>query len=207
MQLTVSDWPEGFASVGFDSVVANKGQLGTGLEIRDNIVAHNRGRGLLIKAGGGTVSGNSIVDPAWWGIMVRHFTGSCHVFTSCCCFTVCLISSLISALDWSVTFLWAMQVMPETAWQEADWVSNLNISNNTVDANFGGIFVGLIRPNNLGSGQFLNHANVSILGNTVANASYAPIMITSTQGVVIGNNTIRDCLCQPPPYGQGFTCV
>ena len=72
MQLTVSDWPEGFASVDFDSVLANKGQQGTGLEIRDNVVAHNRGRGLLIKAGGGIVSGNSIVNPAWWGIMVRH---------------------------------------------------------------------------------------------------------------------------------------
>ena len=79
MQLTVSDWPEGFASVGFDSVLANKGQLGTGLEIRDNIVAHNRGRGLLIKAGGGTVSGNTIVNPAWWGIMVRPaVTPPCH---------------------------------------------------------------------------------------------------------------------------------
>ena len=97
--------------------------------------------------------------------------------------------------------------MPETAWQEASWVNNLKISENMVDSNFGGIFVGLIRPNNLGSGQFLNHANVSILGNLVVNASYAPIMVTSTEGVIIGNNTIKDCLCQPPPYGQGFTCV
>ena len=71
MQLTVSDWPAGFASVGFDSVLANEGHLGTGLEIRDNVIAHNRGRGLLIKAGGGVVIGNSIINPAWWGIMVR----------------------------------------------------------------------------------------------------------------------------------------
>ena len=97
--------------------------------------------------------------------------------------------------------------MPETAWQEADWVENLSISGNLVDANFGGILVGLIRSNDLGSGQYPNHANVSILGNMVVNASYAPIMVTSTQGVVIGNNTIKDCLCRPPPYGQGFTCV
>ena len=54
--------------------------------------------------------------------------------------------------------------MPDVAWLEADWVHDLAITGNTVDARYGGIFVGLLRPNSLGSGAYLNHANVSITG-------------------------------------------
>ena len=44
-------------------------------------------------------------------------------------------------------------------------------------------------------------------GNTVINASYAPVLVTSAHDVIIGNNTIRDCLCESPSYGQGFKCA
>ena len=57
-----------------------------------------------------------------------------------------------------------VQVMPDISWLEADWVQDLTITGNTVVARYGGIFVGLLRPNNLGSGTFLNHANISITG-------------------------------------------
>lgn len=97
-----------------------------------------------------------------------------------------------------------LQVMPDISWLEADWVQDLEITNNTVDATYGGIFVGLIRPNDMGSGRYLNHANVSILGNTIINASYAPVLVTSAHDLVVGGNTIQNCLCSPPNFGQGM---
>ena len=96
--------------------------------------------------------------------------------------------------------------MPDLSWLEADWVQDLVIANNTVDASYGGIFVGLIRGNDMGSGRYPNHANVSITGNTIVNASAVPLLVTSAHDVIIGGNTVQDCLCAPPNYGQGTRC-
>ena len=74
-QLTVSDWPDSFSRVGFDSFIANREHQGAGLQIINNTISGNRGRGLLIKAGNGTLQGNTIVNPAWWGIMVSGTLG------------------------------------------------------------------------------------------------------------------------------------
>ena len=71
-QLSVSEWPDSFASVGFDSFIANRNHQGAGLQVINNTISGNRGRGLLIKAGNGTLQGNTIVNPAWWGIMVSN---------------------------------------------------------------------------------------------------------------------------------------
>jgi hypothetical protein len=94
--------------------------------------------------------------------------------------------------------------MPEAYWMEADWTHNLTVTNNYMDTPFGGILLGLVRPNDLGSGQFLNHGQVTISNNTIENTNYAPLLLTSAQDVVVGNNTIRDCMCGPVPVGQGF---
>jgi hypothetical protein len=96
------------------------------------------------------------------------------------------------------------QVMPEACWMEADWSQNLRIADNYVQAGYGGIFVGLIRSSDLGSGQYLNHDGITITGNTIVDSAYAPILVTSAKGVVVGGNTIKNCLCRLPPPGQGF---
>ncbi len=96
--------------------------------------------------------------------------------------------------------------MPESYWMEADWTHNLRVADNYVDVSFGGILVGLIRSNDLGSGEYLNHGQITITNNTVTNANYAPILVTSAKDVVVGGNTIQDCLCGKPNVGQGFRC-
>ena len=87
---------------------------------------------------------------------------------------------------------------------ESDWARNLRIADNYVQASYGGIFVGLIRRSDLGSGQYLMHDGITITGNTVVDAAYAPILVTSAKGVVIGGNTVKNCLCRLPGPGQGF---
>lgn len=82
--------------------------------------------------------------------------------------------------------------MPEVSWQEADWVQDLTISGNLINTTFGGIFVGLVAGNDMGPGQFLGHRNISILNNTIANANYAPILVTSAQ---VWPET--GCICMP----------
>lgn len=115
-----------------------------------------------------------------------------------------LMSFPLSGTRGAESALPAPQIMPEASWMESDWSRNLRIADNYVQAAYGGIFVGLIRRGDLGSGQYLNHDGIEIAGNTIVDALYAPILVTSSKDVVIGGNTIRDCLCGPPPPGQGF---
>lgn len=98
----------------------------------------------------------------------------------------------------------ALQIMPESYWMEADWSQNVRITDNYVDAMYGGILLGLIRNGDLGSGEFLNHGQITITNNTVVNANYAPILVTSAKDVVIGGNTIKNCMCGPPSIGAAF---
>lgn len=100
-----------------------------------------------------------------------------------------------------------MQVMPESFWSEAGWSQNVLIANNYIEGPYGGILVGLIRQNEMGSGQYMNHRNITISNNTFANNNYAPIIITSAQNVTVGNNTIQDALCLFPSIGQGHRCA
>ena len=47
---------------------------------------------------------------------------------------------------------------------EADWSRNVHIRDNYVEASYGGIFAGLIRQRDLGSGEYLNHKDIMITG-------------------------------------------
>lgn len=47
---------------------------------------------------------------------------------------------------------------------EADWSRNVQITDNYVEASYGGILAGFIRSRDLGSGQYLNHKDISITG-------------------------------------------
>ena len=53
------------------------------------------------------------------------------------------------------------QVMPESFWLEADWSHDVRIANNYIDGPYGGILVGLIRLNEMGSGLYLNHRSAT----------------------------------------------
>ena len=46
--------------------------------------------------------------------------------------------------------------------------------------------------------------NIIILGNTLANNNYAPIIVTSAVNVTVGNNVIQNALCGMPSIGQGY---
>ena len=49
------------------------------------------------------------------------------------------------------------QVMPESFWLEAGWSYDVRIANNYIEGPYGGILVGLMRLNEMGSGLYLNH--------------------------------------------------
>ena len=51
--------------------------------------------------------------------------------------------------------------MPESFWLEADWSQDVRIANNLIDGPYGGILVGLIRLNEMGSGLYLNHRSAT----------------------------------------------
>ena len=72
VQLTLDSWPDGFANLVFDSMIASPGHVGAGFQLRENIIFNNRGRGMLIKAGDGVIEGNTIVRPTFWPIQVIH---------------------------------------------------------------------------------------------------------------------------------------
>ena len=72
-QITLDHWPEGFAALAFDTMIASSGHMGAGFELRDNVIMNNRGRGMLIKAGNGDVEGNTIIRPVFWPVQVLTF--------------------------------------------------------------------------------------------------------------------------------------
>ena len=72
MQISLDHWPEGFAGLAFDNMVASSGHTGAGFELRDNVIMNNRGRGMLIKAGNGVVEGNTIIRPTFWPMQVTQ---------------------------------------------------------------------------------------------------------------------------------------
>jgi hypothetical protein len=104
-------------------------------------------------------------------------------------------------------------VTPELWWGEADYAHDLLIANNTVQGvaralqGYGGIVVaavdGLGKRAGAGGGVG-GHGNITLLGNTVGDAGYAPIWLTAAGGVVLVNNTVRNPFPAPPntPPGQ-----
>ena len=53
------------------------------------------------------------------------------------------------------------QVMPESFWLEADWSHDVRIANNYIEGPYGGILVGLMMLNEMGSGLYLNHRSAT----------------------------------------------
>ena len=57
--------------------------------------------------------------------------------------------------------------MPESFWLEADWSHDVRIANNYIEGPYGGILVGLMRLNGMGSGLYLNHRSATGACQTV----------------------------------------
>ena len=51
--------------------------------------------------------------------------------------------------------------MPESFWLEAGWSYDVRIANNYIEGPYGGILVGLMRLNEMGSGLYLNHRSAT----------------------------------------------
>ena len=60
-----------------------------------------------------------------------------------------------------------MQITPEVYWQEADFASNIVVTNNIFDSYYSGIVVGIFLDGSYAPGHFQNHYNVTISGNII----------------------------------------
>lgn len=60
-----------------------------------------------------------------------------------------------------------MQITPEVYWQEADFASNIIVSNNIFDSYYSGIVLGIFLDGSYNPGHFQNHINVTISGNII----------------------------------------
>ena len=60
-----------------------------------------------------------------------------------------------------------MQITPEVYWQEADFSSNIIVSNNIFDSYYSGIVLGIFLDGSYDPGHFQNHINVTISGNII----------------------------------------
>ena len=70
LQVALDAWPEGFAGLEYDNLIANPDHVGSGFEVRENLIMNNRGRGILLKAGNGSVEWNTIFRPTFWPLQV-----------------------------------------------------------------------------------------------------------------------------------------
>ncbi|CAL8472258.1 g11800 [Coccomyxa elongata] len=168
LNITIDCWPPAYDNLTFDSVVTSLDNQGNGFTLINNTVAYNRGRGTLLKANNGVITGNQFIQPKFI----------------------------------------AAQITPEFFFVEADFSSNLLIDGNIFDSYFGGIEIAFINDHdNFNPGKFQNHANINITNNIIRNAADQPLLITSSVGVVVRNNTFDNVLCYPYTFGAALPFV
>ncbi|BDA47298.1 hypothetical protein COCOBI_10-1440 [Coccomyxa sp. Obi] len=168
LNITIDCWPPAYDNLTFDSVVTSLDNQGNGFTLINNTVAYNRGRGTLLKANNGLITGNQFIQPKFI----------------------------------------AAQITPEFFFEEADFSSNLVIDGNIFDSYFGGIEIAFIDDhNNFNPGKFQNHVNINITNNIIRNAADQPLLITSSAGVVVRNNTFDSVLCYPYTFGAALPFV
>ena len=110
-------------------------------------------------------------------------------------------------LGWLQVLVSLPQVQPETyPYVEADFTHQLTIRNNTVSAVFGGIQVIFVKGGSYLPGIWPNHQGILITDNTITSA-YAPLLLTSAQGVTISNNHIVNSVCYPRVVGASLAFV
>ena len=67
--VTVSSVPGG-AQLIFDCLLVDVNYQGNGFQITGNSIGNNRGNGVILKAGNGLITSNSIQSPKFWSIQV-----------------------------------------------------------------------------------------------------------------------------------------
>lgn len=87
---------------------------------------------------------------------------------------------------------------------EADFSHEVTIRSNTIDSQIGGILVYFIQNGNYAPGPWPNHHTIEISNNTILNAAYTPVLVTSTTGVAVTGNTVVNALCSAPISGTTF---
>ena len=56
-------------------------------------------------------------------------------------------------------------------------------------------------------GIWPNHRDVTITNNTIKNAAYAPLLVTSATNVVISDNRVVNAMCYPSVVGSSLGWV
>jgi hypothetical protein len=87
---------------------------------------------------------------------------------------------------------------------EADFSHEVTIRSNTIDSQIGGILVYFIQNGNYAPGPWPNYHTIEISNNTILNAAYTPVLVTSTTGVAVTGNTVVNALCSAPISGTTF---
>ncbi|BDA44754.1 hypothetical protein COCOBI_06-2320 [Coccomyxa sp. Obi] len=64
----VTSWPSGFAGMPFNSFITVPSRNGMNYKVTNNYISNNRGHGVVTRASGGTVSGNTIVGNSYGAI-------------------------------------------------------------------------------------------------------------------------------------------
>lgn len=98
-----------------------------------------------------------------------------------------------------------MQLGPEFAWWEADFVHDVTVRGNTVRSFAAGIYVGACRLEaDERPVELRLNRGISISGNLISDCRQTPLVATSASGLVIKDNSIRNALQRPGTRGHGW---
>lgn len=102
-------------------------------------------------------------------------------------------------------------ITPELYWREASYAHELVVRNNSIDLrssgrqSYGGIALGAVAPGG-GLAVAQGHSAIAILDNTLTQAGYAPIWLSSAGNVTLLRNTLLQPFPAPPNNTYLPTC-
>ncbi|KAK9917616.1 hypothetical protein WJX75_006524 [Coccomyxa subellipsoidea] len=99
---------------------------------------------------------------------------------------------------------WGIQALPSIEGQDGAFTRDLVISNNTIDAVFGGVFVGCLTAAGQVPCPARGHSNLTIAANLIQNAATMPLLLTSARTVSVVGNVFRSVLCYPWVLYNGY---
>ncbi len=97
-----------------------------------------------------------------------------------------------------------MQALPSVAGRgDGAFTRDLLITNNTIDAVFGGVVVGCLEAAGQAPCPARGHSNLTIAANLIQNAATLPLLLTSARGISIVGNVFR---CVPSLLLKQLKC-
>lgn len=91
----------------------------------------------------------------------------------------------------NVTVPATLQALPSIEDQDGAFTRDLVISNNTIDAVFGGVFVGCLTAAGQVPCPARGHSNLTVAANLIQNAATLPLLLTSARTVSVAGNVFR----------------